>query len=473
MVIYSEKDNQPCSDADRTTGEGVEIKELKIAFVTLGINGYVVTYDPSAPIDKEIVSKKFTPMYMLYNKNDNNSYDLEQIIDKADILKICEKKYIIASHLFCRNSTHQPINKQKIFDCFNNSSNEIEWSFSNHYDEMDKTDLSHGSGIYTSNPNLDWQPYFEQESMVISRSGDECIVAETDQWYIMYDNPEWQKSVYDHVANEVGFTDQTVRDLLLGTIKKSHPWPCSRTFGMGSRIPFDEKYLIDSLSDSTIYMAYYTVSHLITQLPSSVLSDDIWESIFFGKQCDASQKYPELFSKMTNEFAYWYPVDLRVSGKDLITNHLTMMFFNHMAIFGPELMPKTIYANGHIMFNGEKMSKSKGNFITLGQAIEKYGINVTRFIAATAGDDTIDGNFNESEVNPCILSMYAEIQNWSKTDITKMRTDSYQFMDHMQMISLNEILNKVASAYSDMRFRDVIKYGFHTMMYINYFCKRN
>ena len=40
-------------------------------------------------------------------------------------------------------------------------------------------------------------------------------------------------------------------------------WGCSRTFGLGSRIPWDEQYLIESLSDSTIYMAYYTVAHYL------------------------------------------------------------------------------------------------------------------------------------------------------------------------------------------------------------------
>ena len=31
----------------------------------------------------------------------------------------------------------------------------------------------------------------------------------------------------------------------------------------GSRMPWDEQYLIESLSDSTIYNAYYTVAHLL------------------------------------------------------------------------------------------------------------------------------------------------------------------------------------------------------------------
>ena len=32
---------------------------------------------------------------------------------------------------------------------------------------------------------------------------------------------------------------------------------------LGTKIPWDEQYLVESLSDSTIYMAYYTVAHLL------------------------------------------------------------------------------------------------------------------------------------------------------------------------------------------------------------------
>ena len=34
---------------------------------------------------------------------------------------------------------------------------------------------------------------------------------------------------------------------------------------------------------------------------------------------------------------YFYPLDLRVSGKDLIRNHLTYFIYNHTAIFPQEL----------------------------------------------------------------------------------------------------------------------------------------
>ena len=40
-------------------------------------------------------------------------------------------------------------------------------------------------------------------------------------------------------------------------------WACSRAFGLGTRVPWDPEYLVESLSDSTIYMAFYTVAHLL------------------------------------------------------------------------------------------------------------------------------------------------------------------------------------------------------------------
>jgi len=40
-------------------------------------------------------------------------------------------------------------------------------------------------------------------------------------------------------------------------------WGCSRSYGIGTNLPFDPKYVIESLSDSTIYMSYYTVAHFL------------------------------------------------------------------------------------------------------------------------------------------------------------------------------------------------------------------
>lgn len=71
-------------------------------------------------------------------------------------------------------------------------------------------------------------------------------------------------------------------------------------------------------------------------------------------------------SKMRSEFEFWYPFDLRVSGKDLIQNHLTFSLYNHTTMWPKgDKNPKGFRCNGHLLLNSEKMSKSTGNFKTL------------------------------------------------------------------------------------------------------------
>ena len=86
---------------------------------------------------------------------------------------------------------------------------------------------------------------------------------------------------------------------------------------------------------------------------------------------------------MRSEFEYWYPMDLRVSAKDLIPNHLTMSLYNHVEIWKdrPELWPRGIYCNGHVLVDAEKMSKSKGNFKTLLETIEEYSADAMRYVS--------------------------------------------------------------------------------------------
>lgn len=89
------------------------------------------------------------------------------------------------------------------------------------------------------------------------------------------------------------------------------------------------------------------------------MTDEVWNYIFFH---DApfpkkSQIPKEVLNKARNEFSYWYPVNLRVSGKDLVPNHLTYYIYNHIAIWPEDEMmwPKGIRANGHLLLNSEKV----------------------------------------------------------------------------------------------------------------------
>jgi len=102
--------------------------------------------------------------------------------------------------------------------------------------------------------------YFEPESLVVSRSGDECVVAELDQWYLKYGHEDWRGATEAWVKSgkfsAFNPANQQAFEFTLSWLKE---WACSRSFGLGTRLPWDPQFVIESLSDSTIYMAYYTV----------------------------------------------------------------------------------------------------------------------------------------------------------------------------------------------------------------------
>jgi leucyl-tRNA synthetase len=165
-------------------------------------------------------------------------------------------------------------------------------------------------------------------------------------------------------------------------------------------------------------MAYYTVAHLLQggdmygktrpSVSAEQMTDEVWDAVFLGKALDAGVDFPaELLAEMKAEFEFWYPFDLRVSGKDLIQNHLTFAIYNHAAIWENDesKWPRSFRTNGHLLLNNEKMSKSTGNFKTLKQSIEEYSSDAMRFALADAGDTIEDANFVDDTANAAILRL--------------------------------------------------------------------
>lgn len=134
-----------------------------------------------------------------------------------------------------------------------------------------------------------------------------------------------------------------------------------------------------------------------------------YDYIYLGKPYDAEgcPNVPEdQLAHMRYEFEYWYPFDMRVSGKDLIRNHLTMALYNHESVLGKDKLPKSYFCNGYLMLNGLKMSKSTGNFMTIDDCINKYGVDACRMGLADSGDGLDDANFDEKVANAAILKLY-------------------------------------------------------------------
>lgn len=239
----------------------------------------------------------------------------------------------------------------------------------------------------------------------VSRSGQDCCVAVTGQWYLNYSEAEWKRRVMGYIRDELVVHDPDAKKELLASAEKQYDWCISREIGLGTDIPWDTKFKVDSLSDSTAYWAYYTVVERLqgdmfgdnpgpSGLKPEQLTVPFWDYIFWRNDTRPDgfkEKEMEQVEEMRRLFRQRMPMDVRVSGKDLIHNHLIMAIYNGV-ILGGNFLPREILVGGHLKLNGQKMSKSTGNFITAKEALEKYPRPGLMLALAEAGDGMNDAN---------------------------------------------------------------------------------
>jgi leucyl-tRNA synthetase len=274
--------------------------------------------------------------------------------------------------------------------------------------------------------------YAEPDGLVISRSADVCVAALLDQWFLDYGsaengstNPQWYEAVIKYVKENLETFYPEAQHSFVQVLNWLANWACARSYGLGSKLPWDHSVMVESLSDSTIYMSYYTIAHYLHKdlygnelgllgIKAEQMTDEVWDYIF-GRGLPDSKPKTDITSAsletMRRSFEYWYPLDSRISGKDLVNNHLVFCLYIHAAMFPKARWPQAIRINGHLLLNGEKMSKSTGNFLTLQGAVEKFGADATRIALADAGDAIEDANFDESVANAVILKVY-ELKLW-------------------------------------------------------------
>ena len=319
--------------------------------------------------------------------------------------------------------------------------------------------------------------YAEPNGHVVSRSGDDCVVAYLGQWFLNYgeNDPEWRQQVLDYVGSDMKSYAMETKNQFEKNLEWLNRWACARTYGLGSKLPWDPKFLVESLSDSTIYMAYYTIAHFLHSdifgsqpglfdIKADQMIDEVWDYVFCRREIDddllrqSGIKKADLES-MRREFEYWYPLDMSVSGKDLIPNHLTFFLYIHVALFPREYWPKGVRANGHLLLNGEKMSKSTGNFLTLNDAVKKYGADASRIALADAGDGVEDANFEESVANSSILRLFT-LKEWSEEvvkDEALRKGKADTFWDDLFENEMNVLVHEAKKHYEDTDYKLALK----------------
>jgi len=317
--------------------------------------------------------------------------------------------------------------------------------------------------------------YYQLTGKVVCRCLTQSIVKIVDdQWFIAYSDEKWKKQAHNILENVKLYPEKS-REQFEHVIEWLRNWACTREEGLGTRIPWDEKWLIESLSDSTIYNAYYTLMPYIEKINPKELTDELFDYILLGESKKNSNKNKlkvdkDILSSMKESFEYWYPTDFRNSGKDLVQNHLTFYLFHHTAIFPKNFWPKGIGVNGWVTVNGQKMSKSLGNMIPLREMPVKYGVDASRLTILSGGEGLDDANWDSSfaeRVKLRLPQLHSLIEQYGKG------RKEWSIIDDWMESVLNSTIKKTTEACEETMFRTAVQFGYFDMQNsIKWYLKR-
>ena len=129
------------------------------------------------------------------------------------------------------------------------------------------------------------------------------------------------------------------------------------TFDWGIKVPFDEKHVI--------YVWVDALCNYISAL--GYMSED------------------------DTEYKKFWPANVHIVGKEIMRFH-TIIWPAILMALGEEV-PTQVYGHGWILFDNDKMSKSKGNIVYPEQMIERYGVDALKYFLLREFAFGQDGNY--------------------------------------------------------------------------------
>ena len=300
-----------------------------------------------------------------------------------------------------------------------------------------------------------------ENAPVHCRCGAECVVKVlNNQWFLNYGDEEW-KELARNCFDEMNILPNNIRTEFKEVIDWLHERACARQQGLGTKLPWDKDWIVESLSDSVIYMAYYTISRFVNDgtITPENLTKEFFDYILLDKgdialAIQTSKLTEDVIKMIKKEFQYFYPVDSRHSGRDLVQNHLSFFVLNHVAIFDKKLWPQEIVVNGSVMMDGAKMSKSMGNIIPLRTAVRDHGADPIRLAIISSAELLQDADFNMESVfgiQNKLESLYEECSKVKAGEI-----DNLEAEDRWILSKTQSMISQVTEAIEKMRLREAL-----------------
>jgi leucyl-tRNA synthetase len=302
------------------------------------------------------------------------------------------------------------------------------------------------------------------------RCGAECVVKLlSDQWFLNYGDKEWKGLAHDCI-NKMDIVPQDIRQEFDYVVDWLRERACARKSGLGTKLPWDQEWIVESLSDSVIYMAYYILAKYVNSnaLSGDAVTDSFFDYVLLGngnaEQVANECKVPlQTVERVRNEFEYFYPVDSRHSGRDLVPNHLTFFIFNHVAIFDRGNWPQQIVVNGSVLMEGKKMSKSFGNIIPLRAAIREHGADTIRLAMLVSAEILQDADFSFDTARGIRSKLLGIFELAAKCMSRQKSTDSIQLEDKWLASRLERTIAETSTSMDRLRMREAIHHILYSL----------
>lgn len=291
----------------------------------------------------------------------------------------------------------------------------------------------------------------EFSESVICRCKEKVMIKQIpDQWFIKYSDLQLTQESKDYAAS-MNIYPQEYQDEL----PKILDWfgdraAIRRGSWLGTEFPYKKGWIIEPISDSTLYPAYYVLASYINQkkIPISELTDEFFDYVFLGI---GSAKHA-LWRTIKSDFDYWYPVDINLGGKEHKTVHFPVYIMNHVAIMPEQKRPAGIFVHWWVTQKGkEKISKSKGGAEPIVEAASTYGVDAMRLYYLHTGSPFVDIEWDPETVlkyKNRIIAIWKLVQQ-----VSLLKDSKQENLDNWLKSILQRRIQKILMAFETLDLR--------------------
>ncbi|HVQ01755.1 MAG TPA: leucine--tRNA ligase [Candidatus Thermoplasmatota archaeon] len=285
----------------------------------------------------------------------------------------------------------------------------------------------------------------EFSEKVICRCKEKVMITQIpDQWFIKYSDPDLTRDSKDY-AETMNIYPKEYKDEL----PKILDWfgdraAIRRGSWLGTEFPYKKGWIIEPISDSTLYPLYYLLSNYVNEkkLGETDMTDAFFNYVFLG----VGKPAHPLWETIKADVDYWYPVDINLGGKEHKTVHFPVYIMNHIAVMPQQKRPLGIFVHWWVTQKGkEKISKSKGGAEPIVEAATTYGVDAMRLYYVHIGSAFVD-----IEWDPEVVLKYKNriLGVWKLLDqLTLLKDRPQENLDRWLRSILQRRIQKISQAF--------------------------